>query len=100
MTTQIRSAKPKQKKQVVPEYLIRDVIDGEVFYYAGYQDVLNNKKTAEEVRACSGLQSWIISDLLRIFFLEIKDKKYYALTNNVGIHLAEKDNLESGFGFF
>ncbi|MFN7119886.1 MAG: Uma2 family endonuclease [Saprospiraceae bacterium] len=100
MTTRAGAEQPKQRKKEVPEYLIRDEIDGELFYYAGYQDVLNNKKTAEEIMACSGLQSWIISFLMKIFYTQIGDEKYQPLSNEVRSHLGKKNNLGLDFAFF
>lgn len=90
MTTRSRPAKPTQEKMEVPDYLVRDEIDGERFYYRGYQDVLNNKKTAEEILGSSTLQSWIIGQLLKLFYTQIGDEKYHALTNEVGSHLGKK----------
>ncbi len=100
MTTQAGAAKPKHRKKEVPTYLIRDEIDGELFYYAGYQDVLSNKKTAEEIMCSSTLQSWIIGYILKIFYTQIGDEKYVALSNEVGSHLGKKDNLSLDIGFF
>lgn len=100
MTTRARAEQPKQRKKEVPEYLIRDEIDGELFYYAGYQDVLNNKKTAEEIMGSSTLQAWIIGYILKIFYTQIGDEKYHAFTNEVGSHLGKKNNLSLDIGFF
>lgn len=100
MTTRSRPAKPTQEKMEVPDYLVRDEIDGERFYYRGYQDVLNNKKTAEEIMACSGLQAWIITFLMEIYFTKIDRNLYHAFTNEVGNHLGKKNNLGLDFAFW
>lgn len=99
MATRIGSVKSR-KKQEVPDYLIRDEIDGEFFYYAGYQDVLDGKKTPEEIMGSSTLQSWIIGYLLKIFYTQIGDEKYHAFTNEIGSHLEKKNNLSLDIGFF
>lgn len=100
MTTRAGAEQPKRRKKEVPEYLIRDEIDGELFYYAGYQDVLNKKKTAEEIMGSSTLQAWIISYILKIFYTQIGDEEYHAFTNEVGSHLGTKNNLSLDIGFF
>ena len=100
MTTRTGAAKPRKKKETVPDYLIRDEIDGEFFYYAGYQDVLDGKKTPEEIMGSSGLQSWIVSYFMKLFFTQIGEEQYYAFTNEVGNHLGKKNNLGLDFALF
>ncbi len=100
MTTRAGAEQPKHRKKEVPEYLIRDEIDGELFYYAGYQDVLNNKKTAEEIMGSSTLQAWVIGYILKIFYKQNLDEQYHAFTNEIGSHLGKKNNLSLDIGFF
>lgn len=100
MTTRAGAEQPKQRKKEVPEYLIRDEIDGELFYYAGYQDVLNKKKTAEEIMGSSTLQAWVIGYILKIFYKQNLDEQYHAFTNEIGSHLGKKNNLSLDIGFF
>ncbi len=102
MTTRSRQgqAAPLAANLEVPDYLIRDEIDGELFYYLGYQDVLNGKKTAEDIMGCSGLQAWIISYLMKIFYTQIGDTKYHAFTNEIGNHLGKKNNLSLDIAFW
>ncbi len=99
MTVQTKSAKA-EKKIKVPDYLVRDEIDGELFYYRGYKDVLNNKKTAEEIMACSGLQAWVISIFMEIFYTKMDTSRYHAFAGEVGNHLAKKNNLGLDFAFW
>ena len=47
-------------KIVVPDYLIREIIDGDRWFYRGYRDVLSGLKTPEEIMACSTYQSLLV----------------------------------------
>lgn len=85
---------PKRSKtKHIPESLIYEIIDGKPLYYKGYKDVLSNKKTAEEIRGSSGLQSFIVQYLLEILYLKIGRKEYHFLTNEIGTHLDTNNNL-------
>jgi len=85
---------PKRSKaKPIPESLIYEVIDGKPLYYEGYKDVLANKKTIEEIMGTSGLQSFIIQYILEILYTKIGRKKYHFLTNEIGTHLDNKNNL-------
>ncbi len=70
-----------------------EVMDGEPLYYRGYRDVINKKKTIEEVRGSGGLQSFIIQYILEILYVKVGRSLYHFLTNEVGTHLGKKDNL-------
>lgn len=87
------SFKTKQEgERAIPDELVRDVIDGEAFYYKGYRDVLNKTKTIEELMGCSTLQGEIIMYLnyLLTQALGIIDFRIY--TGEIGIHLSKKIN--------
>lgn len=47
--------KPSKKAQTpeVPEFLVKEVIDGVSYYYKNYREVLNKTKTPEEIIGCS-----------------------------------------------
>jgi len=62
-------------------------------YYRGYKDVLNNKKTLDDIMGSSGLQSFIIQYILEILYIKVGRTLYHFLTNEVGTHLGKKDNL-------
>ncbi|MEO0043503.1 MAG: hypothetical protein RL329_2951 [Bacteroidota bacterium] len=60
----IGGEKPKSKrgtaKLIVPDYLVREIIDGDRWFYKGYRDVLAGLKTLEEIMACSTFQSIVV----------------------------------------
>jgi Uma2 family endonuclease len=89
------AAKPKQRNKAkpIPESLIYEIIDGMPLYYEGYKDVLENKKTSEEIMGASGLQSFIIQYILEVLYLKVGRKKYHFLTNEIGTHIDKNNNF-------
>jgi len=86
-----RKAKKPAKK--VPDYLICEIMDGQPIYYKGYQEVLTEAKTLEEIMGSSSLQAYIITYLLQILFKHLDEKQYIIFTNEAGLHLDNRNNL-------
>jgi hypothetical protein len=83
----------KSKKRKIPAFLIRETIDGVPFYYSGYKEVLNKKKTLEDIMPDSGLQSIIKAYLMRLFAQFLDWKLYQPVSGEVGNHLDHRNNL-------
>ena len=81
--TQPTATVPKAKKRKIPDYLIRETIDGIPFYYAGFQDVLNKKKTLDDIMADSGLQAIIKAYLMKIFAQQLDWKRFQPVCGEV-----------------
>lgn len=84
----------------VPDFLIKEILDGKPVYYKGYKEVLAKTKKPDDIMGCSGLQAVIIAYLLRICYSKIDPRKYWILTNEVGSHLGKKKNLSSDIAIF
>ncbi len=84
-------AKPKKRK--IPEYLVRETIDGVPFYYAGFREVLNKKKTLEDIMADSGLQAIIKAYIMKLFAQSLDWEMYQPVSGEVGSHLDHRSNL-------
>ncbi len=95
------AAKPKTKKpaKTLPEELVYETIAGRVFYRKGYREVLNKTKTIEEIIGSSGLQSIIVSYLMKLLF-KLDDEKYWILSNEIGLHIDHRNNPASDIGIF
>ena len=50
----------KRNVKKIPDFLIREVMDGQPLYYRGYRDVLRKLKTIEDIMPCSTLQATIV----------------------------------------
>ncbi len=93
---------PKQvaRKRKVPDFLIKEVIDGRNFYYKGYRQVLNHKKTLEEIMGWSGLQGIIVSYFTYLLMGDLDKKKYIVLPGETGNHLEFRNNLSLDVSVF
>ena len=83
----------KPKNEVVPNYLIYEVLDGEPIYFRGYQDVLNHKKTKEDIMATGRLQTLIISTLQEHLWANHNREGLKYMSNEVGIHISTGINF-------
>ncbi len=83
------AAKPK-----VPDFLVKEEIDGVRFYYQNYKAVLNKKKNVEDIMGGSAIQSLVIQYLMKIMFKKDIDLKYYIFTNETGNNLGLRNNLQ------
>lgn len=90
----------KTKKRAIPESLVYEYLDGKPIYRKGYKDVLNKKKKLEEIMGTSGLQSYILWYLLQVLAKKLDTKKYVALPNEIGTHIAHRENPASDIGIF
>ncbi len=81
------------RKRKVPDSLVKEEINGIRFYYANYKDVLNHKKTEEEIMGCSGIQALLIEYLMTVLITSGIQKKYRVFTNETGNHIAYKNNI-------
>jgi Uma2 family endonuclease len=95
-----RSSTSQKTHENVPDSLIYEMMDGEPLYYRGYKDVLNNKKSLEDIMGSSTLQSFIINYLLRLIFRNFDERKYLVLTNELGLHISDKVNFSGDIAIF
>jgi Putative restriction endonuclease len=90
----IGSEKSKSKrgatKLVVPDYLVREIIDGDRWFYKGYQDVLSGLKTFEEIMACSGYQSILVNYINNKLWNHLEEEPYWVMSNEIGNNLSKK----------
>ena len=75
-------------------------MEGKPIYYRGYQDVINQYKSFEEIMGCSSLQSFIISYLNTIFYTKINLSQYHQLGGEIGYHITKKNNLSGDYAIF
>lgn len=90
----------KSKNRIALSDLVYEQIDGKAIYYCGYKDVLNGRKTLEEIMSCSDLQGILVSLLNGVLFNKIDRKQYILCSNEFGLHLSKKDNLGIDLAIF
>ena len=87
-------------KIVVPDYLIREIIDGDRWFYRGYRDVLSGLKTPEEVMACSTYQSLLVGYVYNKLWNALEDQPYWVMSNEVGNNLSKKSKVAYDIAVF
>ena len=92
----------KQRKlaRKIPEYLVKEVLNGIPIHYKGYKAVLRKEKTLEDIMGASGLQSFIVSYIYKLLVRQLSDDTYHILTGETGLHLELNDNLSGDIVLF
>ncbi|MFN8348228.1 MAG: Uma2 family endonuclease [Spirosomataceae bacterium] len=90
MTNLIQSPKRPRK---VPEYLIKEILDGKPVYYKGYRTVMFGDKKLEDIMGASSLQALIISYIQRILWKFLSEDDYFVFSGEPGLHLEHRNNL-------
>jgi Uma2 family endonuclease len=89
-----RRYKNNFKKSEIPRSLIYEEYDGKPLYYQGYKDVLNGKKTIEEIRGESDIQAILVGCILQNLY-QTKEENHFVMSNETGFHLRHKTNISS-----
>ena len=85
----------------IPSYLIAEELDDIIFYYKGYSQVLNGKKTVAEIRGSSVLQFIILQYIIRrIAIYDPAEEKYIIGNNEAGLHLGHKRNVANDLAIY
>lgn len=85
---------PSVRRRKVPDYLVKEEIDGIRFFYRGYKQVLNKTKSLHDIMGCSSLQAFLVEYLLTLLIGGGAQKRYRIFTNESGNHLALHNNLQ------
>ncbi len=83
----------KAKPRKIPDYLVREVIDGVPFYYPEFRAVLNKTKTLDDIRADSTLQWTLKENIGDLVKSQLDAKRYRFGRGEVGVHLGRGDNV-------
>jgi Uma2 family endonuclease len=85
----------KQRKlaRKIPEYLVKEVLDGIPIYYKGYKAVLRKEKTLEDFMGASGLQSFILRYFSYLLIRQLDEEQYFVFTGETGMHINTNNNL-------
>jgi len=78
----------KENKKLLKE-LIYEEVNGKPIYYKNYKLVINGKKSLEEVKMSSALQSEIIVLLINFLSLRLEKSKYKILAHEIGVRTAK-----------
>ena len=87
----VESKTKKEKTQVVPDYLIYEMLDGIPVYYHGYKDVLNGTKNLEEIMAYGDYQA-ILLTFIRDYLIALLGKEFFIIQGETGVHTEHRSN--------
>lgn len=76
-------AKPVSKKKI-PAYLVKEEYDGILLYYKGYKEVLEGKKTLEDIMPSSSIHSLIMTYLTLLIGKKLNEDLFWLLIGEVG----------------
>ena len=86
--------------ETIPAALVFEEIDGRPFYYKGYKQVLENKKSIEDIRGSSFIQALIVSIVCSYVKNVLKGQEYWVVSNEAGLHLSNGNNLANDIAVF
>ena len=92
---------PKQaSEKKVPDYLVKDEIDGIRFYYKDYKYVMRSKDEAKEVHGSTAIQSFIASYFAALFFDNQLNEIYHFFTGKSRNRIDKNTILEFDIAFY
>lgn len=92
------TVRPKARK--IPEYLVREVINGVPFYYPEFRAIQNKTKTLEDVMADSSLQ-WTLKENIGDLVKSHLDRQRYRFgRGEIGVHLGPGENMGLDMAIF
>lgn len=77
----------------IPDFLVREVIDGIRFYYPGYRAVINKTKTLEEIMPDSTFQGSLKTEIGFVLRSKLDPKRYRVIVGETGLHLQLNENM-------
>lgn len=85
----------KQRKlaRKIPEYLVKEVLDGIPIHYKGYKAVLRNENKLEDFMGASGLQSFILRYFSYLLIRQLDEEQYFVFTGETGMHINTNNNF-------
>ncbi|MEM6842297.1 MAG: Uma2 family endonuclease [Bacteroidota bacterium] len=84
----------------IPNHLVYEMIEGKPIPYRGYESVLSQEKTLDDIMGSSSLQSALVSIVLQFLYQKLSDNKYFIATNEAGLHIDKRNNLATDIGIF
>ncbi len=87
------TASQRKVGRKIPEYLVKEVLNGIPIHYKGYKAVLRKEKKVEDIMGASGLQIFILRYFTYLLVRQLDENWYFFFTGEGGMHLDHNDNL-------
>jgi hypothetical protein len=91
MTTATQRKTPRK----VPEYLVKEILDGIPIYYKGYKAVLRKERDLESVIGANGLQLFISRYFSYLLIRQLDENQYFVFVGKPGLNIDTNNNLAS-----
>jgi hypothetical protein len=86
--------------ETIPASLIFEELDGRPLYRKGYKEVMEHNLSPEEIMGSSFIQA-LIASIVGSFIKEVlKDKPYWVVSNEAGLHISRGNNLANDIAVF
>lgn len=90
----LEAAPPKTvARRKIPDFLVREEIEGLKFYYPGFRQVLNKTKTADDIMPDSLFQSSLKNEIGDFLKANLDRKRFRVLSGETGLHIGHGNNL-------
>jgi Uma2 family endonuclease len=83
-------AAPRRK---IPNFLVREEVEGLKFYYPGFRQVLNKTKTIEDIMPDSLFQSSLKNEIGDFLKAHLDKKQFRVLSGETGLHAGHGSNF-------
>jgi hypothetical protein len=94
-------AEPPIKNDIkIPDYLIKEEINGKRVAYRGFLDVMADTKDISDIIGIGGTQAFVISRILKTLFKSLINENYHILTNEIGLSLNAESHVSCDIGIF
>lgn len=93
MNTTAPAVKPQR---AVPAHLVYEVMDGKPIYYRDYKKIIRGAIKKDDIMGYGLLQALILNVLAGYFRNKI-GKNYWVLDGEMGLHIAQNQNLSLAF---
>jgi hypothetical protein len=87
------TATQRKVARKVPEYLVKEILNGIPIYYKGYKAVLRKEKTLESIIGANGLQVFILQYFSRLLIRQLDDNQYFIFVGKPGLDIDLNNNL-------
>lgn len=83
----------KRKAEKIPDYLVREVVNGVKFYYPGFREAMKKTKTIDDIMPESTFQAILKNEVGDLLKSKIDRAKFRVLVGETGLHIKHGDNL-------
>lgn len=85
-----RRQRQRDRESTLAQLVYETDSAGKPIYYAGFEQVINNTKTPEDIMGASGLQSYIVNLIQDFLYTHPLKREFVYLANEIGVQIKKK----------